>query len=45
MTNEKEKAGILGLATYLPQAYRDDDYISSQSETSAEVIRTKLGWY
>lgn len=38
-------AGILSLATYVPRAYHDADYIASQCDTPAEVIRTKLGWY
>jgi 3-oxoacyl-[acyl-carrier-protein] synthase-3 len=38
-------AGILSLATYIPRAYHDADYIASQSETPADIIRTKLGWH
>ncbi len=45
MSDPKAKAGILSLATYIPRAYHTADYIASQSETPAEVIRTKLGWY
>ncbi len=45
MSDTKAKAGILSLATYIPRAYHSADYIASQSETPAEVIRTKLGWY
>jgi 3-oxoacyl-[acyl-carrier-protein] synthase-3 len=42
---DKPSAGILSLATYVPRAYHDADYIASQCDTPAEVIRTKLGWY
>ncbi|MBI5604838.1 MAG: 3-oxoacyl-ACP synthase [Deltaproteobacteria bacterium] len=45
MPDPKAKAGILSLAAYIPRAYHDADYIASRSETPAEVIRTKLGWY
>jgi 3-oxoacyl-[acyl-carrier-protein] synthase-3 len=38
-------AGILSLATYIPRAYHDAEYIASQSDTPADIIRTKLGWY
>jgi 3-oxoacyl-[acyl-carrier-protein] synthase-3 len=45
MPNPHATAGILSLATYIPRAYHDADYIASQCETPAEIIRTKLGWY
>jgi 3-oxoacyl-[acyl-carrier-protein] synthase-3 len=45
MTDEWATAGLLSLATYIPRSYHDADYIASQSETPAEIIRTKLGWY
>ncbi len=45
MPNPRAAAGILSLAAYLPKAYHDADFIASQSETPADVIRTKLGWY
>jgi 3-oxoacyl-[acyl-carrier-protein] synthase III len=45
MPRPQTKAGILSLATYIPKAYHDADFIASQSETPAEIIRTKLGWY
>ena len=45
MPNPRAAAGILSLAAYLPKAYHDAEFIASQSETPAEVIRTKLGWY
>jgi len=45
MPNPRATAGILSLAAYLPKAYHDAEFIASQSETPAEVIRTKLGWY
>ncbi len=38
-------AGILSLATYIPRSYHDADYIAAHSETPADIIRTKLGWY
>ena len=45
MSDAKAKAGILSLAAYIPRAYHSADYIAAHSETPAEVIRTKLGWY
>jgi 3-oxoacyl-[acyl-carrier-protein] synthase-3 len=45
MPDSKPFAGILSLATYVPRAYHDADYIASQCETPAEIIRSKLGWY
>ena len=45
MPDPKATAGILSLATYVPRAYHDADYIASQCETPVEIIRTKLGWY
>jgi len=45
MPNPRATAGILSLAAYLPKAYHDAEFIASQSETPADVIRTKLGWY
>jgi 3-oxoacyl-[acyl-carrier-protein] synthase-3 len=38
-------AGILSLATYVPRAHHDADYIAARSATPAEIIRSKLGWY
>jgi 3-oxoacyl-[acyl-carrier-protein] synthase III len=45
MSNPEASAGILSLAAYIPRAIHDADFIASQSETPADVIRTKLGWY
>jgi len=45
MSDPSATAGILSLATYVPRAYHDADYIASQCETPADIIRTKLGWY
>jgi len=45
MSDQTATAGILSLATYVPRAYHDADYIASQCETPADIIRTKLGWY
>ena len=45
MSDQTATAGILSLATYIPRAYHDADYIASQCETPADIIRTKLGWY
>ncbi len=45
MPELKPTAGILSLATYIPKAYHDAEYIAAHSETPAEIIRTKLGWY
>jgi 3-oxoacyl-[acyl-carrier-protein] synthase-3 len=39
------KLGILSFATYITRKYHDAEYIASKSETPAEIIRTKLGWY
>ncbi len=44
MPDRKPKAGLLSLAAYIPRAYHDADYIASQCETPADIIRTKLGW-
>ncbi|MBW1683272.1 MAG: hypothetical protein JRJ83_18005 [Deltaproteobacteria bacterium] len=45
MSGSKTTAGILSLATYIPRSYHDADYIAARSDTPAEIIRTKLGWY
>jgi len=45
MSDAPVTAGILSFATYIPRAYHDADFIASQSETPADIIRTKLGWY
>jgi 3-oxoacyl-[acyl-carrier-protein] synthase III len=45
MSNPIATTGILSLAAYVPRAYHDADYIASQCDTPAEIIRTKLGWY
>ena len=45
MTTTRPTAGILSLATYIPRAYHDADYIAANSDTPADIIRTKLGWY
>ena len=45
MSNPIVTAGILSLAAYVPRAYHDADYIASQCDTPAEIIRTKLGWH
>lgn len=45
MSNLKPTAGILSLATYIPRAYHDADFIAANSDTPADIIRTKLGWY
>jgi len=45
MSHQTVTAGILSLATYVPRTYHDADYIASQCETPADIIRTKLGWY
>jgi 3-oxoacyl-[acyl-carrier-protein] synthase-3 len=44
MPRSQAKAGILSLATYVPRSYHDADFIASQCDTPAEIIRTKLGW-
>jgi 3-oxoacyl-[acyl-carrier-protein] synthase-3 len=45
MPYSRTRAGILSLATYVPRTYHDADYIAARSETPADIIRTKLGWY
>ncbi|MEN8243605.1 MAG: 3-oxoacyl-ACP synthase [Thermodesulfobacteriota bacterium] len=45
MMEKRPTAGILSLATYIPRAYDDADYIAANSDTPADIIRTKLGWY
>jgi 3-oxoacyl-[acyl-carrier-protein] synthase-3 len=45
MADSRARAGILSLATYIPKHYHDADYIAAHSETPADIIRTKLGWY
>lgn len=45
MPNPRATAGILSLAAYIPRAYHDAEYIAAHSETPADIIRTKLGWY
>lgn len=45
MPNPRATAGILSLAAYIPKAYHDAEYIAAHSETPADIIRTKLGWY
>ncbi len=45
MEASRPSAGILSLATYIPRAYHDADYIAARSDTPADIIRTKLGWY
>lgn len=44
MSAAKPPVGLISLATYIPRAYHDADYIASKCETPAEIIRTKLGW-
>ena len=45
MPDPQARVGILSLATYIPRKYHDADYIASQCDTPADIIRTKLGWY
>lgn len=45
MSDPDAKAGLLSLATYIPRAFHDADYIASRCDTPADIIRTKLGWY
>jgi len=45
MSMSESSAGLLSLATYIPRHYDDADYIAANSETPADIIRTKLGWY
>jgi 3-oxoacyl-[acyl-carrier-protein] synthase-3 len=45
MPDPNASAGILSFATYIPRAYHDAEYIAARSDTPAEIIRTKLGWY
>lgn len=45
MSDQTATAGILSLATYVPRAYHDADYIAARCDTPADIIRTKLGWH
>jgi 3-oxoacyl-[acyl-carrier-protein] synthase-3 len=45
MPDPQARVGILSLATYIPRKYHDADYIASQCDTPADIIKTKLGWY
>lgn len=44
MPDPQASAGILSFAAYIPRAVHDADFIASQCETPAEIIRSKLGW-
>jgi 3-oxoacyl-[acyl-carrier-protein] synthase-3 len=44
MPDNSASAGILSLAVYVPRTYHDADFIASQCDTPADIIRTKLGW-
>lgn len=44
MPDPNTRAGLLSLATYIPRAYHDAEYIASHSDTPADIIRAKLGW-
>lgn len=45
MSEKRPTAGILSLATFIPRYYHDAEYIAANSETPAEIIKTKLGWH
>ena len=45
MPDPRASAGILSLATYIPKSFHTAEYVASHSETPAQVIRTKIGWY
>ncbi len=45
MSDPQARAGILSLATYIPKAFHDAAYVAAHSQTPAQVIRTKIGWY
>ena len=45
MPDPSARVGLLSLATYIPKAWHDADYIAARCDTPAEIIRTKLGWY
>jgi 3-oxoacyl-[acyl-carrier-protein] synthase-3 len=45
MPNPDAAAGILSLAAYIPRSTHDADFIASQCDTPADIIRTRLGWY
>ncbi len=45
MSDPHASAGILSFAAYIPRHTHDADFIASQCDTPAEIIRTKLGWY
>ncbi len=44
MADLEVRVGLLSLATYIPRAYHDAEFIAARGETPAEIIRTKLGW-
>ncbi len=39
MTETQPTAGILSLATYIPRAYHDADYIAANSDTPADIMQ------
>ena len=45
MPDPNARAGILSLATYIPRVVHDAEYIASRSNTPADIIRAKLGWF
>jgi 3-oxoacyl-[acyl-carrier-protein] synthase-3 len=45
MPDPKASAGMLSFAVYIPRRYHDAEFIASQCDTPAEIIRTKLGWH
>ena len=45
MPDSRAKAGILSLAAYIPKSFHSAEYVAAHSETPAQVIRTKIGWY
>lgn len=45
MSLTESDCGLRSMATYIPRAFHDADYIAARCETPAEIIRTKLGWH
>jgi 3-oxoacyl-[acyl-carrier-protein] synthase III len=45
MPDPRAQAGILSLAAYIPKSFHSAEYVAAHSETPAQVIRTKIGWY
>jgi 3-oxoacyl-[acyl-carrier-protein] synthase-3 len=45
MSDPRAGAGIVSLAVYIPRSFHTAEYVAAHSQTPAQVIRTKIGWY